>query len=143
MRFDPHFARHSAATLRHTAPAGGPVAALTKQWPPRTRHPAARLLRAVLRLAGPQAELLRHAERPWASITFSGTRHSIMLQFNGAQSVMAGEAFIAALPEHEFHITGQLVADAAITSVVHDALAGDPPAPRLVVEAELLLLEEC
>jgi len=50
----------------------------------------------------------------------------------------ARERFIAALPEHEFAIPGQLVADASVTEAEHRLL----PAPRLVVRCELLLLEE-
>lgn len=103
------------------------------------RQPWAQILAAVLRLAGGKAELLRHSERPWASVTFSGTRHAIALAFAGADALAAGEAFIAALPEHEFTIPRQLVADATVTSVDHETL----PEPRMVVEVELLLLEDC
>ncbi len=104
----------------------------------RPREPWARLLDAVLRLGGGQARLLRHAERPWASATFAGTRHTVALTFAGAGAQAAGEAFIAALPEHEFAIPGQLVADAAIASVDQVML----PEPLLTVEAELLLLDD-
>jgi hypothetical protein len=102
------------------------------------RHPWMQLLSAVLQLAGGKAELLRHAERPWASATFSGTRHTLALSFAGTEAVAAGEAFIAALPEHEFAIPGQLVADAAVVAAEHEML----PEPTLVVEAQLLLLDE-
>ena len=102
------------------------------------RGPWLRLLSAVLELAGPRAELLRHAERPWASATFSGTRHTIALTFTGSEAISAGEEFIADLPEHEFAISGQLVADAAIALVEHEAGAE----PKMTVEAELLLLED-
>ena len=81
---------------------------------------------------------LRHAERGWASVTFSGTRHSVVLAFSGVEAVTAGEAFIDALPDHEFAIPRQLVADAAVVRVDHTAL----PQPRLEVEVEMLLLEE-
>jgi hypothetical protein len=106
--------------------------------PPRSpRRPWAALLNAVLGLAG-EGELLRHAERPWASVTFSGTRHTIALRFAGPSAVAAGERFIAVLPEHEFTIRGQLVADATICAVSVELL----PEPVMLVEAELLLLEE-
>jgi hypothetical protein len=95
-------------------------------------------LSAVIDLAGSRAELLRHVERPWASVTFSGTRHTITLAFTGIEAVAKGEAFITALPEHEFAIPRQLVADAAVVAVEHEAL----PEPKLKVEVELLLLEE-
>lgn len=53
-------------------------------------------------------------------------------------AIAAAEALIEALPEHEFTIPDQLVADAAIVSVEQVAL----PEPRIVVELELLLLED-
>lgn len=96
------------------------------------------LLTALIDMTGGKAELLRQAERPWASITFSGTRHTVALRFAGTDAVAAGEALIAALPEHEFTLPGQLVADAAVLAVEHEML----PEPRLTVEVELLLLDE-
>jgi hypothetical protein len=96
------------------------------------------LLAALVDLTGGRAELLRHAERPWASITFSGTRHTAALRFTGMAAVAAGEALIAALPEHEFTLPGQLVADATVVSVDHALLLG----PALTVEVELLLLDD-
>jgi hypothetical protein len=102
------------------------------------RTPWMPLLNALLELAGGKAELLRHAERGWASVTFTGTRHDVTLAFGGAEAVAAGELFIAALPDHEFAIPRQLVADAAVLSAEHTLL----PEPRLVVEAQLLLLED-
>ena len=104
-----------------------------------SHSPSMHLLGSVLRLAGPEADLLRHAERPWASATFQGTRHTIALCFSGPDGLAAGEAFIAALPEHEFTIARQLVADATVSEVDHEVL----PQPHLTVEVELLLLEDC
>jgi hypothetical protein len=71
-------------------------------------------------------------------VTFSGSRHAMALAFTGGEAVAAGEAFIAALPEHEFTVARQIVADAAVVSVEHVLL----PEPRMVVEIELLLLED-
>lgn len=102
------------------------------------RRPWMPLLSALLEMAEGQAELVRHTERPWASITFSGSRHIISLAFTGAEAIVAGERFLEALPEHEFEIPRHLVADAAVISVVHETL----PEPRMSVEAELLLLED-
>jgi hypothetical protein len=115
--------------------AGAP---LRRPRPPRgPRRPWAALLNAVLELAV-EGELLRHAERPWASVTFSGTRHTVALRFAGASAVAAGERFADLLPDHEFAIRGQLVADATISAVSLELL----PEPVMLVEAELLLLEE-
>ena len=102
-------------------------------------HPGLRLLQAVMRLAGPDAELVSHTETPWASVTFSGTRHTITMSFNGIAGIIAANALIETLPEFEFTIPRQLVADAAITEVVHDLL----PSEKITIQAELLLLEDC
>lgn len=103
------------------------------------RHgPAERLRTALLQLARDKAEILSHKEKAWASVTFSGTRHCVELHFCGAEAVEAGECLIAFLPEHQFAIPGQLVADAAVTEVEHKLL----PQPELTVTAELLLLDE-
>ena len=121
MHSDPHAERAMVQTARH-----------------RPRGPWMHLLSALLGLAGGKAELIRHSERAWASVTFSGTRHTVVLAFTGAEAVAAGEAFIDALPGHEFTLPRQLVADAAVTSAAHVLL----PEPKLSVEVELLLLEE-
>jgi hypothetical protein len=122
MQIDPQAGRSMISTLRKNG----------------ARGPWLQLLSAVLQLAGGQATFVRHTERPWSSATFSGSHHAIALRFTGAEAVKAGEAFIEALPEHEFAIPRQLVADAVITSAEHRLADG----PVLSLEAELLLLEE-
>ena len=104
-----------------------------------SRAPWLPLLSALLELAQGEAELLRHSERGWASVTFSGTRHTVVLAFTGSASVRAGESFIDALPEHEFTIPRQIVAEAAVVRVDQALL----PTPKLEVEVQLLLLEDC
>lgn len=110
--------------------------------PPFTRHrrrgPSDHLRDALQRLGEGQPLILHHRERSWASITFSGTRHTLTLLFTGTKAVAAGERFIDALPDHEFAIPGQLVADAAVTSVDHALL----PTPRMKVQVEVLILED-
>ena len=101
------------------------------------RPPRHRLREAVLALAGPHARILAHQETNWASVTFTGTRHRMDLLFEGAEALEAGELFIAFLPEHQFAIPRQLVADATVTAVDHRF---DPP--RLELRCEFLLLEE-
>ena len=120
---------HIDLTLEKTARTARRVAPRTP-WLP--------LLSALMELAGGKAELLRHSDRNWASVTFSGTRHTVVLAFTGIEAVAAGEALIEVLPEHEFAIPRQLVADAAVVAVEHSLL----PEPRLEVTAELLLLED-
>ena len=109
---------------------------------PRTRPvsptTSARVRRVVLALAGQHGEVQHHAEKAWASITFAGTRHTLRLLFEGSDAVAAGEDLVATLPEHEFAIPRQLVADATVTGVESTLL----PEPRMLVECELLLLED-
>ncbi|NNC60389.1 MAG: hypothetical protein HKO05_10410 [Erythrobacter sp.] len=93
---------------------------------------------AVLSLANGLGQVQHHSEKAWASITFAGTRHTLRLTFEGEEAVAAGEELVAALPEHEFTIPRQLVADATVTGVESTLL----PEPRMLVECELLLLED-
>lgn len=102
------------------------------------RSCADRLRDALVALGDHRGQVLAHSERAWASITFAGARHTVTLLFAGAEAVAAGERFVAALPEHEFAIPRQLVADATIAEVDHRLI----PAPRLVVQCELLLIED-
>ena len=102
------------------------------------RSTADRLREALLALGDFRGQAITHTEKSWASITFSGARHTLALLFAGEEAVEAGERLIAALPDHEFAIPGQLVADAAVTEAEHRLL----PTPRLVVQCELLLLED-
>lgn len=106
---------------------------------PRVRiSPGERLLRAVVALAGPHAELMEHSEAPWASVTFAGTRHAIVLHYQGWEACDAAEELIAALPEHEFAIPRTLVADAAVVRLDQVLL----PEPQMTLELALLLLDD-
>ncbi|MEE4153680.1 MAG: hypothetical protein V2I27_05935 [Erythrobacter sp.] len=106
---------------------------------PRVRRSLAdRVHEALFELAEREAAILTHEETCWASITFTGTRHEVVLDFQGTQAVAAGEDFIVSLPEHEFRIPGQLVADASVRAVDHRFGADE----RLIVTCVLLLLEE-
>lgn len=109
---------------------------------PQPRRPWAMLINALLDLAGPEASFLAHGERPWASATFSGSRHAVTLAFAGARGVLAGETFADSLPEHEFAIPRQIVADAGVTGMLHETSPHDGGGERLVVDVELLLVEE-
>ncbi|MBO9517058.1 MAG: hypothetical protein J7493_03220 [Porphyrobacter sp.] len=96
-----------------------------------------RLRTALLDLAKCRARIASHSEKNWASITFAGARHRLELEFAGPEAVEAGEQFIALLPDHEFAIPGQLVADANIDAVDHQL---EPPLMR--ISCELLVLED-
>lgn len=129
--------KSASATLRQpllTQPTSRVRGTLTAR---NRRTPGERLLEAMAGLAQGKARVVSHAESSWASITFAGTRHRVVLEFTGEDALEAGECFIAFLPEHEFAIPGQLVADAAVVEVDHVAA---PPVLR--VTCDLLLLEE-
>ncbi|MFA9200066.1 MAG: hypothetical protein ACEQR8_02610 [Cypionkella sp.] len=104
----------------------------------RRRDTYERLREALLSLAGGRATIVRHTAKAWASVTFEGARHTLELEFTGAAAVAAGERLIAELPEHEFAIPGELVADASVIAADHTLLS----APRLAVTCELLVLRD-
>ena len=104
----------------------------------RRLSPADRLRAALITLAEGHGTVTDHGERSWASITFAGTRHQVTLVFTGAEAIEAGEKFIAFLPEHDFAIPGQLVADAAVSAVDHQMLSEE----RMVVQVEVLMLDD-
>ena len=108
--------------------------------PPRTARRSAsdHLREALLALGSGHMRIASHRETAWASITFPGARHRLEVLFEGEEAVAAGETFIEALPDHEFDIRGQLVADAAVMEVDHRL----SPEPRLAISIELLLLED-
>ncbi len=104
----------------------------------RRRTTGDRLREALVVLGQHRGQVITHGEKAWASITFAGTRHSLAILFAGDSAVEAGERFVATLPDHEFTLPGQIVADANIIEVDQRML----PSPRLVVRCELLLLED-
>lgn len=103
---------------------------------PRRRDVGARLERALIASAvaqGCTAALVDAAWVPWASVTFTGARHRLMLDL--AESPAAA-AWLAALPELDLPLNGHLVADL----VVATAEANDG---QLHVVVEALTVEEC
>ena len=113
-------------------------AAKPRRQPRARRTGAERLTQAVLALAGPHAHLVSHRETAWASITFAGARHTIVLGFEGWEACDDADHVIAALPDHEFALPGVLVADATVTRTQQTLL----PDAHMEVEVELLLLNE-
>jgi len=68
--------------------------------------------------------------RPWASITFSGERHRLLLSLRGAHAAAAADAFLDGLSEREFVLRGHILADIAL---IGDEREDD--AVRLTLEA--------
>lgn len=86
---------------------------------------------AILREAAP-ALLIASRDRPWASATFSGARHWFTLD---VPADLAGD-IVCALPEAEFALPGQLVADLAVT-------ARQPMGPMVRLSVEALTVQAC
>lgn len=94
------------------------------------------LIPAVLAVGSNLGRLIDHSEKAWNSATFSGARHTIVLEFVGKAQCAAAERFAVRLPTHEFMLAGHKVCDAKITR----SHFGSDPQPRFEIEAELLLV---
>lgn len=112
--------------------------------PPRRRivphNPAdahARLLRALADLAGPDARIASSASRPWASATFTGAQHDVMLILEGQDCAGRLAGLAAELPDHEFRIPGHIVADVAVDDVEY----GQDSKARIVLK--VLTIQDC
>jgi hypothetical protein len=78
--------------------------------------PHARLMRALLDMAGEGSEILRSTSCPWASATFTGAQHLADLRYTGSQAHDRADKLAKGLPEAEFAIPGHIVADLSIES---------------------------
>jgi len=97
-----------------------------------SRHSkAVQLLRALQRML-PDANFRVIHERPWHSLTFTGTQIclSALLVDTSAEHT---QLFMHHLPDHEFDLSGQLVADIAVTETCFAAGQNS-----LVIDALLL-----
>ena len=86
-----------------------------RKWPhPPRRDPHTRVIAQLLELAGPESSVIATSCRPWASATFTGARHRIIVRFAGCNQREKASRFAQALPEAEFSISGHIVADACV-----------------------------
>ena len=74
----------------------------------------AALLRALRQLL-PDAILSVTQERPWHSLTFNGTQLCLSAAIVGEGHNAVAAAYARILPEFEFKLSGQLVADIAVS----------------------------
>jgi hypothetical protein len=49
--------------------------------------------------------------KPWASATFQGSRHEVVLHFTGDGAEMCASSMVDQAPAAEFSIAGHIVAD--------------------------------
>ena len=99
---------------------------------------AAKLIRAVLEVCGKGSELVGAHEREWASATFSGARHSLDLMIPANDEGGALPNAIARLPDHEFDLPDEIVADCAVT--IGQRHRGADGLTRLALRVELLTI---
>lgn len=84
-----------------------------------SRHSKAGQLLRALQLMLPEATLRIVQETPWHSLTFAGTQICICAGLQDARGENA-QQFAKDLPDHEFELSSQLVADIAVTEARFD-----------------------
>lgn len=86
-----------------------------RDWPRRPKcDPHTRVIAQLLELAGSDSSVIATSSRPWASATFLGARHKIILKLTGTDHSQRADRFTEALPEAQFSISGHIVAEACI-----------------------------
>lgn len=76
------------------------------------------------------ATVERHECRDWASVTFSGARHRLVLRLEGEGAAAEADRFLDGLAEREFALEGHILADIALVADERDGQA-----VRLTLEA--------
>jgi len=97
-----------------------------------------RLAQALFDRAGPLARLVRHGETQWASATFTGSRHTFVLRFQGAEAIAAAEALTMAISDADIEIQRALIAEITVTAFRQTLL----PHPEAEIEVSALLLDQ-
>lgn len=92
------------------------------------------LCRILLTLLAPGAELIEAQERPWASATFSGARHTVTLKMQLDSADAPVPAALLSLSDHEFLLQGEIVADCAVTTQRRERCSDGSHALCCVVE---------
>ncbi len=82
----------------------------------RQRDPGSSIADQIRVLAGGRVRVILARERPWASITFTGTRHSFVVERTDATTPDDMENLARALPEHEFAMRAYFLADILVTN---------------------------
>lgn len=77
----------------------------------RRKDVGALLIEQIAEIIGPDYAVTLERERLWASITFSGTRHSIAVSRSVADETGLLLSFAEKLAGHEFDLPGYFVAD--------------------------------
>ena len=91
---------------------------------PKTRRkdPGSQLAEQIEILAGERSSVTLLRERPWASVTFSGTRHSLAVDWADPANPGCADELAKILSDHEFTIPGYFVADVVVTEQSEDRI---------------------
>ena len=76
------------------------------------------------------------SSRSWASITFSGERHHLVLRLEGEGGAAAADKFLDGLAEREFDLPGHILADVALVANERDGDRVRLTLEALTVEAD-------
>ncbi len=96
-----------------------------------------RTLHATFATFGGEVEVEALESRSWASVTFSGARHTLRLGLSGGGASEAADRFLSGLTEAEFELKGHIVADMALVSDRRD------DGGRVLLTLEALTVEDC
>ncbi|WP_353229243.1 hypothetical protein [Novosphingobium sp.] len=97
-----------------------------------------RLAQALFDRAGPLARLVRHGETQWSSATFSGSRHTFVLRFQGIEALSAAELLVIAIGDDAITVPRALIAEMTVTRFTQTLL----PHPEAEMEISALLLDQ-
>lgn len=79
----------------------------------KAERPLGRALAAAFAEHGAMTFVEEIAGTPWASATFSGSRHRIALRLTGPEAELAADSVLADLGEREFALPGHILIDIA------------------------------
>lgn len=85
------------------------------------------LVEQIQSLLGPGHQVVLKRERPWASITFSGTRHTIVIDASVGPDHGVAVSIGDRLARHEFDLPSHFVADLLVRNA-------DQTAGRIMLE---------
>lgn len=92
-------------------------------------------LLSALRQLLPQSTLSIMHQRPWHSLTFTGAQLRVSAILSAPDCTAIADRVAKNLPDHEFNIRGQIVADIAVTDQMVTADA-------TILTIDALLLED-
>lgn len=109
---------------------------------PLTNDATTALIRAIRErfVAFPDLVFEEIVSRSWASVTFTGARHALVLRLDGAGADEAASAFLADLDAAEFRLRGHVLADIAL--VRQERTTGPAGLPQMRLTLEALTVED-